>query len=874
MAILTKRRSTSTLPEVTSDRGLLVSQRPSDLMGKTSGCPSKGGPAKKVPSKGVSTSPITSKTTTAVRPSAALTSAVKGTTPTTTGGKKSTGAAGAPKTTTLTTKLAGTERPTLTKKKATTSGASKLTSALSGALLGAGAGVAGKAVYDKLFGTKKEKGDAPNSSKNTDGAKSPDVKRKTPDNNKKNPGAKENNIKTETNSTAGAGVVGPTTRKNEDGTYTQSFDNGSTITYDKDGNVISSTPATDTEDVTNYTKDTTEEDIYGGRQNEDGTITYTMFDGSTITVDASGNVIGSTDKNDNTIDVTKEKTGYYEDDDGNLYDADGNLIYDSYAGMLTSDKGYDAYYNDINSGVGKDVEEDVYENVEEEVSDEEEDYEDNYGYEYEYEPPGEKRGGLITMMNRGGDVRAFENGGDEGEPVEDDSPMVTSAFVDQDAADTEYFYDGSYIVHYSDGSSITYDSDGEIYQVDGDEGSEANTAVEVVRSFNQRGGLEDETSGGTAGTTYGGNVHVFDDGSRIERFDDGTNITYDRDGNIFSTTDRDGNVIRMSDIANVGTGSVRDYYKIFPKPQTPKEPNKNGTAKSALDEFIESVKGSGYLGAGAAGAALGALLSNADLFGGGTQERNAGIDMSKVGLIPARTTEFGFGPAKYVTYDEYGARDQMPDLYGTELYRNLNAPGFNPVREGDYGYAEETQGTVEPTEGETEEVAKENKMAVGGMPDSETYFTFGRPVDPLQNINNPQYAAPAPGGLGSQQIKPQMPLPQTGLVMPQMTQPMKQGGLPAVSSVPLARGRLDFREGASVHGPGDGQSDDIPAMLADGEYVIDAETVAQIGNGSTKAGAKALDEFRQNIRKHKRSAPLNKIPPKSKPLTSYLKKGN
>jgi hypothetical protein len=49
--------------------------------------------------------------------------------------------------------------------------------------------------------------------------------------------------------------------------------------------------------------------------------------------------------------------------------------------------------------------------------------------------------------------------------------------------------------------------------------------------------------------------------------------------------------------------------------------------------------------------------------------------------------------------------------------------------------------------------------------------------------------------------------------------------------------------------------------------------VAQIGNGSTKAGAQALDKFRENIRAHKRSAPLNKIPPKTKALTSYLKKG-
>jgi hypothetical protein len=55
----------------------------------------------------------------------------------------------------------------------------------------------------------------------------------------------------------------------------------------------------------------------------------------------------------------------------------------------------------------------------------------------------------------------------------------------------------------------------------------------------------------------------------------------------------------------------------------------------------------------------------------------------------------------------------------------------------------------------------------------------------------------------------------------------------------------------AVQGAGDGRSDDIPAVLSDGEYVIDAETVALLGNGSNKAGAAQLDRFRANIRKHK-----------------------
>jgi len=57
----------------------------------------------------------------------------------------------------------------------------------------------------------------------------------------------------------------------------------------------------------------------------------------------------------------------------------------------------------------------------------------------------------------------------------------------------------------------------------------------------------------------------------------------------------------------------------------------------------------------------------------------------------------------------------------------------------------------------------------------------------------------------------------------------------------------------AVRGPGTGRSDNIPAMLSDGEYVMDAETVSMLGDGSTKAGAKKLDDFRVKIRKQKGS---------------------
>jgi hypothetical protein len=70
-------------------------------------------------------------------------------------------------------------------------------------------------------------------------------------------------------------------------------------------------------------------------------------------------------------------------------------------------------------------------------------------------------------------------------------------------------------------------------------------------------------------------------------------------------------------------------------------------------------------------------------------------------------------------------------------------------------------------------------------------------------------------------------------------------------AMPARRGGAPKRAEFAVNGPGTGRSDDIPAVLSDGEYVIDAETVALLGDGSSKAGAKKLDDLRVKVRKHK-----------------------
>lgn len=70
---------------------------------------------------------------------------------------------------------------------------------------------------------------------------------------------------------------------------------------------------------------------------------------------------------------------------------------------------------------------------------------------------------------------------------------------------------------------------------------------------------------------------------------------------------------------------------------------------------------------------------------------------------------------------------------------------------------------------------------------------------------------------------------------------------------------------------GDGNSragaNKVKALISNGEYYISPEDVARFG----KIGAKKLDSFVKNVDKHKRGGKV-KLPPKAKPLTSYLKK--
>jgi hypothetical protein len=66
-----------------------------------------------------------------------------------------------------------------------------------------------------------------------------------------------------------------------------------------------------------------------------------------------------------------------------------------------------------------------------------------------------------------------------------------------------------------------------------------------------------------------------------------------------------------------------------------------------------------------------------------------------------------------------------------------------------------------------------------------------------------------------------------------------------------------------LRGPGDGMSDNIPATiagkqparLADGEFVVPADVVSHLGNGSTEAGANVLYQMMERVRKARTGNP-------------------
>ena len=150
-------------------------------------------------------------------------------------------------------------------------------------------------------------------------------------------------------------------------------------------------------------------------------------------------------------------------------------------------------------------------------------------------------------------------------------------------------------------------------------------------------------------------------------------------------------------------------------------------------------------------------------------------------------------------------------------------------------------------------------------------------IEPMTRPTAPQVrhagSAYAPKPMAQMSVVPQL-----AAILQRRGMNLAQGGNVSDQAHPNYNGTPAFRTGGLeglggkyVEGKGDGTSDDIAAMLANGEYVFSADVVAALGNGSNKAGASALDQMVQKIRSRARSAPPDKLPPDAKSPLEYLK---
>ena len=101
-------------------------------------------------------------------------------------------------------------------------------------------------------------------------------------------------------------------------------------------------------------------------------------------------------------------------------------------------------------------------------------------------------------------------------------------------------------------------------------------------------------------------------------------------------------------------------------------------------------------------------------------------------------------------------------------------------------------------------------------------------------------------------------LSQDGYGIGRLDKLAQQGSLTKAGDMFYAQGGpVSFDNGGYLDGQGDGMSDSIPATiegkqparLADGEFVVPADVVSHIGNGSSKAGSKRLYAMLDKVRK-------------------------
>lgn len=251
-----------------------------------------------------------------------------------------------------------------------------------------------------------------------------------------------------------------------------------------------------------------------------------------------------------------------------------------------------------------------------------------------------------------------------------------------------------------------------------------------------------------------------------------------------------------------------------------------------------------------------------------------------------RNPEFGITPGASYFNQGYTAGAVTP----AEDYTAANG-GIIALAEGGKALELEPYRPVEtnrysaPVRTVTPEVAAYNQQLMARA--NQQYNVNPRPL-PIQVPGSPGYVAPtfnaptAPAstgefgydpvtrrytGIGGLAKKEQTELERMREEMDMMRNERSGNSFAAGDGGGMANGGLSslgaYSDGGQLlKGPGDGVSDDIPAQigarqparLADGEFVVPARIVSELGNGSTDAGAKRLYAMMDRVQNNRKKS--------------------
>jgi hypothetical protein len=260
-------------------------------------------------------------------------------------------------------------------------------------------------------------------------------------------------------------------------------------------------------------------------------------------------------------------------------------------------------------------------------------------------------------------------------------------------------------------------------------------------------------------------------------------------------------------------------------------------------------------------------------------------------------TLYGANGGIMSSYADGGPVEQMSNMNaigGNTMYPMANIPRLeyaNPVQQRPVSENIMTMGGDSPTDPYTGQL----KFNKGGMADFKKMLAEQEEERKEQGMRSLREHTPDVSGKGivSRPLSESSTDPYTAAVnrlkkasqvagikmyeMPKLNMPESFSSVEAANGG-IMRGNLggysDYASGGRLlKGPGDGVSDSIPAVignkqparLADGEFVVPARIVSELGNGSTEAGARKLYAMMERIQKgRKKSVGKGKVAVNSK----------